>query len=225
MPARMSSASSALVTAPLALAFLALAGCDAVPMPPAASSGGSGVVPAEAAIAIRPAPEPLATVQEKQSPECLQLGRPDDRERPDYPAAAAKVRQEGWVRLRYDVSSGQVVNPEVMAASPPGLFDGAVLAWAQKLRYPAGGTATSCVMEYEYRLQAPGDAVAASSAESPAAPGPVPVPLPAPVPPPEPPASSPVPPYPIPPAPPGSGPTPPPGIPSPSPAPPPPMNG
>jgi TonB family protein len=146
-----------------------LAACADVATAPADDPSGTGVVAADRVPPFRPAPEPLEEVKEVVSPECLQIGKPADGAAPDYPAAAAKVRQEGWVRLRFDLDAGQVVNPRVMASSPAGLFDDAVLAWARQLRYPSGATATSCVMEYEYRLQVRGPADEATAASEPGA--------------------------------------------------------
>lgn len=140
-----------------------MAGCESVPLGPdpagaPADADAPAARPVDGAVpvvpAFRPPPEPLETVQEKVSPECLDLGRPDDSAKPDYPAAAARVRQEGWVRFRYDVQDGQLVNAQVMQSSPAGLFDDAVLAWARGLRFPSGRSASGCVMEYEYRLEA-----------------------------------------------------------------------
>ena len=144
--------------------LVVLAACESVPLGPdpasaatgggasaRATAGASGVV--ADAPPVRPAPEAIETVQETVSPACLDLGRPDDAAKPDYPAAAAKVRQEGWVRFRFDVEDGRVVRPEVMQSSPAGLFDDAVLAWARSIAFPSGRSATGCVMEYEYRLE------------------------------------------------------------------------
>ena len=118
----------------------------------ARGGGGTGVV--ATALPIRPAPQPLQTVEKTMSTDCLKMGTVDVTQvNPEYPAEAARFRQEGWVRFTYDVEDGVIVRPQVTEASPEGMFDAAVLAWAVKLRYPVAGNATGCWMEYEYKLE------------------------------------------------------------------------
>jgi TonB family protein len=155
------------------LSAVLVAACADVPLPPD-DPAGTGVVPSDPdpdrVPAFRPPPEPLQDVQVEEPYECTRIGQPDDARSPAYPAAAAKTRQEGWVRLRFDLDEGQVVNPQVMASSPAGLFDEAVLDWARTLRYPSGASATSCVMEYEYKLQARVKGAAVPTADAASAP-------------------------------------------------------
>ena len=53
---------------------------------------------------------------------------------PTYPVAAKAAGLEGWVRVRYAVGAdGTVQGPQVVDASPEGVFDGAA-----RPRLPAG---------------------------------------------------------------------------------------
>lgn len=55
---------------------------------------------------------------------------------PEYPAAAAQAGIEGHVDVRFTVSlDGSVVDPEVIAAEPPGVFEQAALAAVSRWRY------------------------------------------------------------------------------------------
>jgi len=46
-----------------------------------------------------------------------------------YPVAAARAGQEGWVLLRFSIDAeGCVTEVAVADASPPGYFEGAVIA-------------------------------------------------------------------------------------------------
>ncbi len=135
------------------VAMAALAACADLPHADMHANGGNtGVVPS--ALPIRPAPEPLQTVEKAMSTDCLKMGTVDVTQvNPEYPAEAARFRQEGWVRFTFDVEDGAIVRPQVTESSPAGLFDAAVLAWAVKLRYPVAGNASGCWMEYEYKLE------------------------------------------------------------------------
>ncbi len=55
---------------------------------------------------------------------------------PQYPPNAARKGIQGWVRMRFDISpEGKVVNPVVVAASPPGVFDTYALRAIKKWKY------------------------------------------------------------------------------------------
>jgi TonB family protein len=55
---------------------------------------------------------------------------------PVYPPAAAAAGVEGFVELRFSVSpTGTVIDPEVVASEPPGVFDEAALAAVDRWRY------------------------------------------------------------------------------------------
>jgi TonB family protein len=74
---------------------------------------------------------------------------------PVYPPAAAAAGIEGYVDLRFTLSpSGTVVNPEVVGAEPPGVFDDAALAAVSRWRYthPAGATAPVVNERVEFNL-------------------------------------------------------------------------
>ena len=55
---------------------------------------------------------------------------------PIYPAEAKASDVEGFVTLKYDVTTaGMVVNIEVVAAEPPGVFDQAAIAALKSWRF------------------------------------------------------------------------------------------
>lgn len=55
---------------------------------------------------------------------------------PMYPRAAAQKRIEGWVEVEFDISvKGKVVNPRVIAAKPPNVFNRAALSAIVKWKY------------------------------------------------------------------------------------------
>ncbi len=55
---------------------------------------------------------------------------------PTYPVAAKAAGLEGWVRVRYAVGAdGTVQGPQVVDASPEGVFDGAARAAVARWRY------------------------------------------------------------------------------------------
>ncbi|MEC8716582.1 MAG: TonB family protein, partial [Pseudomonadota bacterium] len=55
---------------------------------------------------------------------------------PTYPTAAKAAGREGWVRVRYAVGAdGAVLNPQVLEASPEGVFDAAARAAVARWRY------------------------------------------------------------------------------------------
>lgn len=55
---------------------------------------------------------------------------------PTYPAGARAAGLEGWVRVRYAVGAdGAVLNPQVLEASPEGVFDASARAAVARWRY------------------------------------------------------------------------------------------
>jgi len=73
---------------------------------------------------------------------------------PEYPRGAERRGIEGSVRISYSVSaSGEVVNAEVVEATPPGVFDRAALAAVEAWRYePASVQTDGLSRELEFRL-------------------------------------------------------------------------
>ena len=74
---------------------------------------------------------------------------------PAYPPAAAAAGIEGYVDLRFTLSpSGTVVEPEVVAAEPAGIFDSAAIAAVSRWRYthPTGETAPVVTERVEFNL-------------------------------------------------------------------------
>jgi len=59
-------------------------------------------------------------------------------EGPTYPAEARERGIEGWVLVRYDVTvDGEVIEPTVVQADPPGVFDRAAVEAVSAWRYKA----------------------------------------------------------------------------------------
>lgn len=91
---------------------------------------------------------------------------------PDYPPAAAAAGIEGYVEVRFSISpAGTVVDPEVVAADPPGVFDAAALAAVSRWRYthPAGGATPSITERIEFNIT---DEILSLNAEGGPAPAP-----------------------------------------------------
>jgi outer membrane biosynthesis protein TonB len=88
------------------------------------------------------------------SAECRALGSIDLKSKalPKYPVAAMRNGQQGWVVVKVDVEDGIVKRPEVIDASPKGIFESHVLAWADGLRYASGRSARSCLLEYYFKI-------------------------------------------------------------------------
>ena len=62
---------------------------------------------------------------------------------PTYPTAAKAAGLEGWVRVRYAVGAdGAVLNPQVLEASPEGVFDAAARAAVAALALCPGSSGT-----------------------------------------------------------------------------------
>ncbi|ABI66511.1 outer membrane transport energization protein TonB [Maricaulis maris MCS10] len=73
---------------------------------------------------------------------------------PEYPRGAERRGIEGSVRIAYSIDAdGNVVNAQVVEASPEGVFDRAALAAIENWRYaPAAGQTDGHSRELEFRL-------------------------------------------------------------------------
>jgi protein TonB len=73
---------------------------------------------------------------------------------PEYPRGAERRGIEGSVRVSYSVSAtGEVVNAEVVEATPAGVFDRAALAAVEAWRFaPAAGQTDGHTRNLEFRL-------------------------------------------------------------------------
>jgi protein TonB len=55
---------------------------------------------------------------------------------PEYPIAAARARQEGWVEVEFTVASdGSVQNAHVTASEPGRIFDREAIAAVQRAKF------------------------------------------------------------------------------------------
>lgn len=74
---------------------------------------------------------------------------------PDYPAAAFRRGQQGWVVVRLDVDAeGRTRNVRVVDSQPDGPFDGAARAAVRGWRFEPPGEPglTRCIVVLDYRL-------------------------------------------------------------------------
>ena len=73
---------------------------------------------------------------------------------PEYPRGAERRGIEGSVRIAYSIDAdGNVVNAQVVEASPEGVFDRAALSAIENWRYaPAAGQTDGHSRELEFRL-------------------------------------------------------------------------
>lgn len=73
---------------------------------------------------------------------------------PEYPRGAERRGIEGSVRISYSVSAtGEVVNAEVIEATPAGVFDRAALTAVEAWRFaPAASQTDGHTRELEFRL-------------------------------------------------------------------------
>jgi len=73
---------------------------------------------------------------------------------PEYPRGAERRGIEGMVRIAYSIDAdGNVVNAEVVEASPEGVFDRAALSAIESWRYvPASTQTDGHSRELEFRL-------------------------------------------------------------------------
>lgn len=107
------------------------------PATPAATPDAAPAAPAAAPVAAAPSGETRDAVLVKSIP-------------PQYPNAALRRRQEGWVQVEFTVtSSGSVANARVLDADPPRTFDRAALDAVQRWNFnPAmrNGTAVEATV-------------------------------------------------------------------------------
>jgi len=75
-------------------------------------------------------------------------------EAPEYPRGAQRRSLEGYVVVRYDVTpDGAVDSPEIVEASPEGIFDRAVLRALEDWRYaPAAETSAGVERRFDFRM-------------------------------------------------------------------------
>jgi protein TonB len=79
---------------------------------------------------------PEVVTAARTAPPPTSLGRPLTRVRPAYPARAAEHNIEGWVLLRFKVGrNGEVLEPEVVEASPARIFNTAAVEAIKLWRY------------------------------------------------------------------------------------------
>ncbi|MBU2712933.1 energy transducer TonB [Zooshikella harenae] len=78
---------------------------------------------------------------------------------PQYPRRALQRRQEGWVKIRFDVTAqGRATNLQVVEAKPQGMFDRSALESLQHWRFKPKQVNGKAVMRYnmiqviEYKL-------------------------------------------------------------------------
>jgi TonB family protein len=74
---------------------------------------------------------------------------------PEYPSAAFRRGQQGWVVLRLDVDpEGRARNVQVVDSQPRGPFDGAARRTVRSWRFQPPGEPglTRCVVVLDYRL-------------------------------------------------------------------------
>ncbi|MHA6288977.1 energy transducer TonB [Maricaulis sp. CAU 1757] len=73
---------------------------------------------------------------------------------PEYPRGAERRGIEGTVRIEYSVDAdGQVVNAQIVEATPAGVFDRAALSAIESWRYaPAAAQTDGHTRELEFRL-------------------------------------------------------------------------
>lgn len=88
------------------------------------------------------------------SPECLaQNPRPGEPfPASAIPAEAMAKKLSGLVAMRYDVIAGAAQNIEVVASTPPGVYDAAALQHAARYREPRGITVRGCIMTIEVKF-------------------------------------------------------------------------
>ena len=88
------------------------------------------------------------------SGEALAVPAPVKREAPEYPKGAEKRGIEGYVALKFNVdASGNVVSPQVVEASPPGVFDAAAIEALSKWKYESGSPANDMTVKLSFKLQ------------------------------------------------------------------------
>jgi periplasmic protein TonB len=79
---------------------------------------------------------------------------PVKREAPEYPKGAEKRGIEGYVQLKFNVDAdGNVVSPQVVEGSPPGVFDAAAIEALTKWKYEKGAAASDMQVKLSFKLQ------------------------------------------------------------------------
>lgn len=71
---------------------------------------------------------------------------------PVYPEDARRMFQTGWVTASFGISQGHTVSAHIERASPPGVFDGAVLKSLAGLEFDPSAQASGCKLLYVFRL-------------------------------------------------------------------------
>jgi protein TonB len=78
---------------------------------------------------------------------------PVKREPPSYPKSAEARGIEGWVSLKFNVDAGgNVSSPQVVEASPPGVFDAAAIDALSKWKYQAGAATNDMQIKLSFKL-------------------------------------------------------------------------
>lgn len=70
---------------------------------------------------------------------------------PAYPYGLLARRQSGWVIATFDVEGGRPQRSKVLASSPAGAFDAAVLTFLRTARFEHDVSARGCVEEIEFK--------------------------------------------------------------------------
>ncbi len=137
-----SAAAEALAAAP-APAAPAARPANPAPVVPAATRPAPTRTTAAAAAVPKPAPTPVPALLEAPQPR--------------YPLTALRRKLEGEVVLELRIEAdGRVAQARVMSATPPGLFDEAAVAAAQRWRFAAGQDAVTTRQVMRFRLPADG---------------------------------------------------------------------
>jgi outer membrane biosynthesis protein TonB len=92
----------------------------------------------------KPAPESMPSADLTHPLECKDLGQPIVKVSPSFPLVARTRMQEGWVMLNYDVADGKLLNIQIEASSPSGLFDKAVVDALPQQLYASGRYGKRC---------------------------------------------------------------------------------
>jgi periplasmic protein TonB len=78
---------------------------------------------------------------------------PVSREAPNYPKGAEARGIEGSVTLKFNVDAGgNVVAPQVVDATPPGVFDAAAIEALTKWKYAPGSAASDVQVKLSFKL-------------------------------------------------------------------------
>jgi len=86
--------------------------------------------------------------------EAMAAPAPVKREAPEYPKGAEKRGIEGYVALKFNVDAdGNVISPQVVEASPPGVFDAAAIEALSKWKYEKGAATSDMQIKLSFKLQ------------------------------------------------------------------------